>query len=709
MRRFLKYILAVIALFSLILLYIRYTESGKKYAYDMLSLYASYNLGVDVDIQDVNLTDFPHIQANIILDTQYKVVLDGFVKDKHINFHYHLLSDCYKSTMCTFDDMIDVQGKISGHKNRIRITGEGKTLDGNITYSLVKKKKQFEDVNIVLKDINSSKLFTLLGEKTIFKTKVNANITFNHIKNDSYIFNLSLSSKEIHLYVTEGHYQKDKETAKANYMLKVPDLSLLGKKLLTNYHGALHISGKLHYKDKALKVIGVSKDFGGVVYVNYEHNKTHLLLQNIAANTLMQNFNLYPFLEANISGEGVYNLRTKQMDFKAKLGTARLLTSALKNEIFDSNTFDIHFKDDTFRANLKLINKKAHILLTNTTFKDMSSLSTNIDFNTPNKSSKGKFTLISNEKKPRKKNYSMHFSGTYQTVPLQIDTNVTIKNKKVFFHTLAKLASSDINISDGFYNRKTNTAKAFYTFSTKNLASLEPIIGKYLGSFYARGTINYKNYLRIRGLTNTFAGMVDFLYKKDMLYVDLENVSLTRFMRLFPYPQMLQAQVNGNINYDYTKKQLLVQTDLNDTKFLSSDIVNTIFKKSGINLLKETFTKSTLFAIYQHDILAGDLLLKNTQSHFYVKNTQLNTKKDTVNAQFDLRMQGQEFSGKVYGSLQDPKVKLNMDKLIRYQMDKQLDSVIGKENRKLMESMPMGGAAKDVATDMGAGFMEMFF
>jgi len=42
-------------------------------------------------------------------------------------------------------------------------------------------------------------------------------------------------------------------------------------------------------------------------------------------------------------------------------------------------------------------------------------------------------------------------------------------------------------------------------------------------------------------------------------------------------------------------------------------------------------------------------------------------------------------------------------------MDKQVDSVIGKGNRELMESMPMGDVAKDMTTDMGAELMDMFF
>jgi hypothetical protein len=709
MRRFLKYLLAIITLFMLIFFYVKHTESGKKYAYDMLSLYASYTLDTKIKILDLNLTQYPHIKADILLYNQYKIILDGFTKDKHINFYYQLVSDCFSSDMCTFDDKIDIKGKISGHKNHILITGSGNTLDGNATYSLVKEKKQFKDVSIILHDINSTKLFTLLGEKTIFKTKIDAHLTFDHTENDSSIFDISLSSKEIQLHITQGKYLEDKETAQANYTLHIPQVSLLGKNLLSNYRGSLNVSGKLKYKDKALTVFGISKDFGGPLYFNYEHNKTHVLLQNVAANTLMKTFNIDPFIDANISGEGIYDLTTKQMDFNAKLGTVKLLTSALKNEVFHTNTFDIHFKNDTFHANLKLMNKQTHLMLIDTTFKDMSALSTNIDFKTPKQESKGKLTFNSNVKNPSEKNYSIHFDGAYQTVPLKINTNITMKDKKVFFNTHAKLISSDINISDGFYDIDTNTSKAFYTFSTKDLSTLAPIIGKYLGTFYSRGSLDYQDTLQIRGLTNSFGGMVDFLYKNNMLYVDLENVSLTRFMQLFPYPQMLQAQVNGNINYDYTKKQLLIRTDLNNTKFLSSVVVDTIFNKSGINLLKEVFTQSTLFAIYQYNILAGDLILKNRKSHFYVKNTQLNTKKDTVNAHFDLRMQGQEFSGKVYGSLQNPKVNLNLEKLIRYQMDKQLDAVIGKGNRELMESMPMGGAAKDVATDMGTGFLEMFF
>ena len=126
-------------------------------------------------------------------------------------------------------------------------------------------------------------------------------------------------------------------------------------------------------------------------------------------------------------------------------------------------------------------------------------------------------------------------------------------------------------------------------------------------------------------------------------------------------------------------------------------------------MLVEEFDDSTLEATYQNNILVGDLKLANNRGHFYLTNTIMNTDNNTINAYFDFKMQEQEFSGKVYGALDDPEVDLNMQKLIRHKMDKQMDSMVGKGNRKMMEKMPMGEAAKDAASGVAGGFMGIFF
>ena len=223
------------------------------------------------------------------------------------------------------------------------------------------------------------------------------------------------------------------------------------------------------------------------------------------------------------------------------------------------------------------------------------------------------------------------------------------------------------------------------------------------------GNVSYKDKFQIRGLTKTFGGMIDFLYKDDMLLVDVEGSSLKNMLSLFTDKPLFDATVIGNINYDYTKKLLLVASKLKNAKFQPSKLIDTVYEKSGVNMLRETFSNSTLNARYQNKILEGNVDLKNDTAHFRLNNILLNNEYKTVNALFDINMQKQEFTGKIYGTLDNPKINLDMQKLLKYQINKQMDTYMGKGNRKLMESMPMGGTVKDMATDMGGGFMDMFF
>jgi hypothetical protein len=319
------------------------------------------------------------------------------------------------------------------------------------------------------------------------------------------------------------------------------------------------------------------------------------------------------------------------------------------------------------------------------------------------------FSYLGMEKRKGKISYTLKESS-YADLPLALSSQIHIKDSKQTFDADITLGNAELKLTEGKYNSETNLSSAFYTLQVKELSEFETLIGfKYKGPFNATGQIDYVDALKIQGLSKTFGGMMDFLYKKEMLYIDLEEVSIKSMMNLFPYPQMLDADATGNINYDFKKALLLVDTNLTNARFLHTELVDTIYKKSQVNVLHEVFDDSTLTLRYQNDILLGDLQLENYEGSFSLTNTKINTKKNTINAYFAFDMQEQEFSGKVYGSLDNPKVNLDMQKLIQREMDKQLDGIIGKDGRKLMESMPMGGVAKDVATEVGASFMGIFF
>ncbi|MBT8343396.1 MAG: hypothetical protein KJO45_01625, partial [Sulfurovum sp.] len=319
------------------------------------------------------------------------------------------------------------------------------------------------------------------------------------------------------------------------------------------------------------------------------------------------------------------------------------------------------------------------------------------------------FKYLGKESKKGTLIYSLNKS-TLDKLPFSLHTQIDLDNSKQTFSADITMANAKINITKGSRDTDANITSAFYVIDVKDLTPFEKLFGyKYHGPFYAMGEATHHKHFKIQGLSKTFGGMLDFVYEKDTLDIDLNDVSFKQFMGLFPVQILIDGDTTGKINYDFIKKRMVVNTKLKNAKFLHSELVSNIYKEADVNMLVEEFDDSTLEASYQNDILVGDLKLANDRGHFYLTNTIMNTNKNTINAYFDFKMQEQEFSGKVFGALDDPEVDLNMKKLIRHKMDEQMDSMVGKGNRKMMEKMPMGEAAKDAASGVAGGFMGIFF
>lgn len=298
----------------------------------------------------------------------------------------------------------------------------------------------------------------------------------------------------------------------------------------------------------------------------------------------------------------------------------------------------------------------------------------------------------------------------FQGIPLQLHSDINISNEQHTFTINVNSPYLTLDITNGTYNQQNKKAKASYVLDIKELHPLEKMLGyDYKGSFYARGEMNYNGKAKITGVSKSFGGLLHFVFIDNQLKMNLDKVSLNSVMHLLSLPSMLEAQTNGTINYDFNHETLDVHSILNHAKFLPSRLVDTVKKKAHVYMMDETFENSKLDLSYHHDVILGNLKLVNQYSHLYLTSAHINTKQSSINAYFDFKMQKQEFAGKVYGALESPEINLNLQKLVRYQMDKQVDKMIGKDGRKIMEHMPMGGVAKDMATGMGASFMKVFF
>ena len=496
MLNFLKYFIYILIFISLVLSYFLFTPWGQKNIYSFVGTKLSKKTDLQVEVKSINITHYPQVRIVLNIERKAKLTLWGLLDDTHVDMDYTLTSDCIATEHCKIDDDIHIKGHVKGLFTKLAITGKGTALDGHVNYRGIKYTNRAENIKLILRDINSSKLLSLMGEDAIIHGKANADIIFE--------------------------------------------------------------------------------------YMDETHKQGHILY---------------------------------------------------------------HVKDHDFKG-----------------------------------------------------------------IPLDLSTRIDMKNEKHTFSIDVTSPYLTLNVTEGTYNQKEKKANSLYILDIKDLSKLENILGyKYTGDFYARGALSYDKYLKITGLSKTFGGMTEFKFEKDGLKIHLENALLQNIMALFPMPHMLTANATGDIYYNFIQETLVANTKLSNAKFVDCNLAKVIRKKAKVNMLKEVFDDANLDLIYHNNNIRGDLKLANDHSHLFLTNTKINTKENSINAYFDFKMQRQEFSGKVYGSLDDPKVNLNMQKLVRYQMDKQVDKMIGRDGRKIMEKMPMGNVAKDMATDMGASFMKVFF
>ncbi len=884
MLKVLKIPLFILLFIFLTLFYAIYTQSGQKRAYSILGYILSQKNDLLVKIKYIDLKEFPYIKTELNIEKKYKLLIDGYYRDRAFDMQYKLTSECIESNICKIKDDVRIYGTINGPSGNIHITGEGIALDGNISYEATKHRHSFDDITLEVNDINSSKLFTLLGENAILTGKANAYLHFDTIAkktrkgfvryhvidknyhnlkvtldaqvdvaNEKHTFTMHAKTPTAKLRLVNGIYDLETRKGKANYLLDIQNLADLKSFLKVKINSPFYSVGKLNY-DKKLTLEGFSESFGGMLDIVLKGKKLHFYLHDTPLPMVMKKLQLDPIFDTNITGVGLYDLKNKTLQFDAQLSDVQFKKSKITENILEKSNIDIakeHFIHNTLNihtlkgklsSTLKLQNKKNHLYLKDTQINsDNNSVDTHIDLHMYQYFLKGKLhikldkytasndtylhfdglvqkhyavkinglinkswtsmdygisaarlpsnictivddinitghvsgpfnhlriggegkameghvsfntvkeketfldttiqmtdihakklaTLLGNPNLPSGKvdinaTFDIYNKGhkkgkvhlvlrksKYYDLPLQLESDIKVRDTKHFFTATIHLDNAKIELSKGLHNEDTNTSNAFYTLDVKELKAFKSIFGHpYQGSFYAMGEVKYGKNIEIHGLSKSFYGITEFNYDEKHLNIELRKISLKNFMRLFPYTVILDADTSGSIVYDFTKKRLDVKTRLANARFLHTDIVDTIYQKADVNILKERFDISTLDATYQNHTLLGNLSLKNKTSHVLLNNAQINTKHNTINAYFDFKMQGKEFSGKVYGSLKHPEVKLNMQKLIRHEMDKQLDSIVGEGNRKMMENMPMGDVAKDVASGMGGAFMGIFF
>ena len=271
-------------------------------------------------------------------------------------------------------------------------------------------------------------------------------------------------------------------------------------------------------------------------------------------------------------------------------------------------------------------------------------------------------------------------------LPFALKSEIEFKDIEYFYKLGIKSKVGNLTVIDGYYHKRKHEANALYAIDLEELSPFEPLLKRrYKGGFKSEGSFYYKDGVNLIGKSDKFEGLFYYKYSKSRLELDLKGVSLEKLLHYFSYPVLLSAKVYGSLDYNRLDKILLIDTKLKETQFRKTKITDMILTTTGIDMLHDRYNNSSFAGVYKNNILESTLKIDNGSQHVYLTKTKVNTKKNSINSDFDVKLTGEELSGEIYGTLDDPSVSINMKKLLKYQLRKRLGSWLGGEKKETVK------------------------
>ena len=452
MNNLLKYILLLIILFLLVIFYFFNTNIGHENLKNFLESSLSKKTDNKIEVISLNLDHYPNLLIQLKINNVLNVTLNGELNNEEMSMHYHLTGEKFKLDTLLVNDKIDITGTLVGSFDALEVTGTGEAFDGKVDYTFTNLPNVIKNMNLTMKEVNSSKVLNFLEQKEFIQGRVDINAYFTKF----------------------SKYEKQGEATVKMRQAYVPLL-----KIETPF--------KLNSKIK---------------FENIKHK------------------------------------------FNAKL------TSTLG---------EITIKKGTYDSSKKIFNSLYHIHLTNLAY-----------------------------------------------------------YKKLLHHP-------------------------------------------YKGSFNSTGTIYYNDdneQLKIKGETSKLGGTLTYLYHNQDIDLKFHNLSLKKLLYQLNTPLLFNSKINGTINYSAKEQLVVINTQLKETRFVPSQLTQTIQHKLKTNLLKGSYEQSYFSGGLKGDVLSAILTLDNGINYIKLSKIKLNLQNNKISSKFKLKMRGTKVEGKIYGTLEKPQIKI---------------------------------------------------
>lgn len=415
MTHLLRYILLAIIFFLLIIFYFLNTNMGHEDLKNFLENSLSEKTDNKIKITSLNLDHYPNLTIKLKINHALNVTLRGEFDNKDISMQYHLTGDSFKLNNLLLKDKIDIYGTLVGSFNALEVTGSGQAFDGKVKYTFTNLPNVIKNMNLEMKEINSSKVLNFLeqktfvqgdvdinahfskfskyekeGEATIYMAKahvpllqqkmpfkLHSKIDFSNIKDK---FNATLTSNLGKITIKKGVYDSSKNTFDTLYHIHLTDLIYFEKLLHHQYKGSLNTTGRIDYNsdNEELQIKGVTSKLGGELTYLYHNQDIDLKFHNLSLKKLLYQLNTPLLFNSKINGTINYSAKEDLLIINTQLKKTRFMPSKLTQTIqeklkvnllkgsYEQSYFSGGIKRDILSTRLMIDNGENYIKLTKT-------------------------------------------------------------------------------------------------------------------------------------------------------------------------------------------------------------------------------------------------------------------------------------------------------------------------------------------------------
>jgi hypothetical protein len=286
------------------------------------------------------------------------------------------------------------------------------------------------------------------------------------------------------------------------------------------------------------------------------------------------------------------------------------------------------------------------------------------------------------------------------------DMHIVLASGEDTFEGKIKSSLGDVNLTQGRYIEANDKLNVHYMLAIPELSKLSFITKKYFsGRFHAKGEVEYiGGALRFDGKSNSLDGILTYYFEKGKLEAKLQEASLSKVFEILHYPPIMIGTVHSDINYDIEANIALINMESMDASFANSSAVKKIKEASGVDLSQELFDRTYFAASVEDGIVSYDFKAQNKKGFLSLNDAKMDASKNTIMANFQMRLQEQELSGEISGSLKSPQVEIDIAKYIEFKAQKEIDGFFGRGVTESVKENIKGLNAKKVKR-----FLKSFF